>query len=656
MRPATSLTGLTAIACWVAQTLTRSVGDPQGWEDGSDLEHFVTRPDLTAPRYMVAKHHPEAIGDGYWFVAPYSSLYDQPGFNGRREHVTGQTGPHIYDGDGNLVWSGASRYYNRDVFAFHPVHINATHQLTFHLAAGEATDGLPGHSAQVFLDSSYEQVGRVDANARGDPIDFHVFNVLPGGQRALVNYDFWAEGKATYPGGDGQERPILNAGFEETDLQTGEAVYAWDAYEAGVELAESYDALNRDLVAGIGDYWDYIHLNSLDKDSDGDYYVSARHTSTVYKVSWLDKRIIWRLGGHNSSFSMADGVGFHWQHHVRVRAHNATHTMLSIFDNASEDQSRNPAIAESPSVAKVILLDTVYMTATLLRNHTRPDRGYSRKLGSVQQIGYDVASSSLFVDWAQQGYISEYDSDDRLVLEAKFVSDRMSSYRAFKLPWVGKPTSKPQCKILSTAFSDSVDSSQLASTFYISWNGATEVATWTFYRSESSSGPPEKLGTVVKTGFETSWVTPGVVLDGYPEAHDREGNLLGVSDTASLLPFANGVFQQLSQTPSTLSTSIGAGPLFKQPAEGESKSGGEKPVLSRWSQKLTISVAFGAIYALAVFGLYALVQRLAPLSSRWRKGYKLLPVSPASEHEDHLLETSGRQSATFGLVDRRGAT
>lgn len=47
----------------------------------------------------MAKHHPEAISPGYWFVTPYSHFDDQPRTS-RREHIPCQTGAHIYDGDG----------------------------------------------------------------------------------------------------------------------------------------------------------------------------------------------------------------------------------------------------------------------------------------------------------------------------------------------------------------------------------------------------------------------------------------------------------------------------------------------------------------------------------------------------------------------------
>ena len=48
---------------------------------------------------MVAKHDPEAITEGYWFVSPYTSL-QTASMKDRKEHIPCQTGPAIYDGNG----------------------------------------------------------------------------------------------------------------------------------------------------------------------------------------------------------------------------------------------------------------------------------------------------------------------------------------------------------------------------------------------------------------------------------------------------------------------------------------------------------------------------------------------------------------------------
>lgn len=52
------------------------------------------------------------------------------------------------------------------------------------------------------------------------------------------------------------------------------------------------------------DVFDYIHLNSVDRDPEtGNYLVSGRHTHTLYLIS-PEGAIIWRLGGKKSDFSL----------------------------------------------------------------------------------------------------------------------------------------------------------------------------------------------------------------------------------------------------------------------------------------------------------------------------------------------------------------
>ena len=76
---------------------------------------------------------------------------------------------------------------------------------------------------------------------------------------------------------------------------------------------------------------DYFHLNSIGVDLDGDLLVSARHTSTVYKVDRKTGQIKWRLGGKQSDFTLGPGAAFNYQHDVRRHADGT----LTIFDNGA---------------------------------------------------------------------------------------------------------------------------------------------------------------------------------------------------------------------------------------------------------------------------------------------------------------------------------
>ena len=60
-----------------------------------------------------------------------------------------------------------------------------------------------------------------------------------------------------------------------------------------------------------------FNVNSIAKDEDNHYLVSARHASTIYKINGIDGSIIGRLGGLYSSFHLGEDVEFGFQHHAR---------------------------------------------------------------------------------------------------------------------------------------------------------------------------------------------------------------------------------------------------------------------------------------------------------------------------------------------------
>lgn len=79
-------------------------------------------------------------------------------------------------------------------------------------------------------------------------------------------------------------------------------------------------------VDHITDISPHRHLNSVDRNSDGDYLVSARYTDTIYKISSRDGKVLWSLGGPESSFKL-DGFTFARQHDARFIEENATTTV-----------------------------------------------------------------------------------------------------------------------------------------------------------------------------------------------------------------------------------------------------------------------------------------------------------------------------------------
>lgn len=283
------------------------------------------------------------------------------------------------------------------------------------------------------------------------------------------------------------------------------------------------------------------HPNSVDKDKHGDYLLSSRFTSTIYKISGIDGSIIWRLGGLNSSFILGD-FNFSKQHDAEFRPCTQGKECISFFNNAVSDDDGSSTSAWSS--AMVVALDSDTMTATLAMEIPRPDHKLSSLRGNVQML----PNSNVLVHWSDNAYLSEFTTDNRHILDARFASERFVSYRGYKFNMTLIPQDDPIMK----AFIYGPTPNESMTVFYVSWNGATEVATWEFFATANVSGECYSVGAIAKTGFETQFAVPGLLRRGFARAVASDGTVLGQSLTSDLsLPLAWDEelkpFEQVSQ-------------------------------------------------------------------------------------------------------------
>lgn len=170
------------------------------------------------------------------------------------------------------------------------------------------------------------------------------------------------------------------------------------------------------------------------------------------------------------------------------------------------------------------------MVATLIKQFDRPDRQLTSLRGNVQIL----PNRNTFVGWSANGYISEFTEDGRCVLEARFLSSRFTTYRAYKFNFTGVPLEPPAMK----AHAYGVSNSTTFTVFHVSWNGATEVVSWKFYGSGSSDSEAKSvLGESMKTGFETTFAAAGYVACSWAEGVAANGSVLGRSPvTTTVVP------------------------------------------------------------------------------------------------------------------------
>lgn len=254
-------------------------------------------------------------------------------------------------------------------------------------------------------------------------------------------------------------------------------------------------------------------MNSVDKNDDGDYMISARYTDCIYKISGTDGHVIWRLGGDESSFVL-DGFSQSKQHDGRFVSSNATTTVISFLDNGG-DGVHNATSNVSTSYLIALETSVTPMVARVIRRWTRPDGHISPARGNFQLL----PNGNAFTAWSGNSYITEHSPDGDLLMEAQFASERFVTYRSYKHNFTGNPSEPPTLK--SFAYGTSPATS--TTVCYISWNGATEVDSWAFYRNDSATDP---IGSAHKTGFETMFQVSGFHPSLYAEAISATGQVL----------------------------------------------------------------------------------------------------------------------------------
>ena len=134
---------------------------------------------------------------------------------------------------------------------------------------------------------------------------------------------------------------------------------------------------------------DYFHLNSIDVDHDDNLLISARETSTVYKIDCKTGEVIWRLGGKKSDFEMQEGARFAYQHDA-LRMPDGT---ISIFDNGNTVFHNNLPEAIEDSRAIVLELDEERMRASVVGEYTHPQEQHADAAGNTQVL----ANANVFV-------------------------------------------------------------------------------------------------------------------------------------------------------------------------------------------------------------------------------------------------------------------
>lgn len=386
------------------------------------------------------------------------------------------SGPMILDMAGNLVWSAPGQY-GEDSANVKIQRFRGQDYLTFW--AGEKLQE-SGLGSYYMLDSSYDIVHTVSAVGEGLEGDLHEFKITEDGTALITVYErTWVDLNST-TADIPADQTIVDGILQEIDIETGELLFEW---RASNHLSNPALQASAGGIVADGSF-DYFHMNSIDKDSKGNYLVSLRHIHALVYVDGSTGEILWTLNkdaGDFEDLSEGEATGFQWQHDARWISEEDG--IISLFDNGIAH--KHPDADYSQGL--IVQLDFVNHTATLLQSYTSRSLISSPSQGNVQLLEQPDSSDHVFIGWGASAAFTEHNSNGDVLCETHFGAswlfyfERVKSYRAFKtFDWRAIPADwDPEARIEDE-------------NIYVSWNGATEVAYWSLQARTGASNTTQE--------------------------------------------------------------------------------------------------------------------------------------------------------------------
>jgi hypothetical protein len=421
----------------------------------------------------------------------------------------GQYGPLIYTPQGRLVWfdhlPDGETAEDLNVQSY-----EGQRDLTFW--RGKVLSLGFGQGEDVVVNSHYQTIARV-RGGNGLQADLHDFQIAPHDISYTTAFNAIRCNLSSVDGA--RDGVILDTAVQEIDMKTGLVRWEWHSLDH-VAASESETPAPTSATP-----WDWFHINSIDVEGEnanqsGNIFISARSTWAGYQLEGGSGNILWRLGGLKSSFKMGPGTETAWQHDGRILPKDE----VTFFDDGS-----NPPIHKQSRGLR-IALDFKTHEARLLSAYAHPDPPLlSASQGNMQTL----ASGNAVVAYGGIPAISEFAPGGQLLFDAHLPFD-MSFYRAFRYPWSGRPSTPP------TALAN-LNNTGEETIVHMSWNGASEVASWRVLVGDSSSSLASQT-TIAAGAFESSTILPKKYAYAAVQALDAKGNVLGSSKPVQVSTYA----------------------------------------------------------------------------------------------------------------------
>ena len=453
---------------------------PQAKGSPADVQHYRSAPLITPSTVRITTPAKSGAAPGDLFLAPYEAL--------------GTAGEMIADQSGNLVW-------------FHPVpaHDTATNFRVQQLGGRPVLTWWQGRVLQLgfglgvdeVYDTSYRPIAQIHAG-NGYEADLHEF-LLTGQDTAWIDaFDPVSENLTSM---GGSAAGVVSDGIvQEIDVKTGLVMWEWHAL-AHVPLHDSYNPMPH-----TSHPWDYFHVNSIDPGASGDVLIGSRATWAIYDVNIHTGALIWRIGGHYSSFKHGPGTYFYWQHDAEWQPGG----LVSVFDNGATPPH------EKQSRGLVLDPNTAARTVTLVKQFTNPTMTL---LAGSQGNLLHLSDGNWLMGYGGLPNFTEYDNSGDVLLDGT-LGKGVQDFRTYLAPWSGQPLTKPSVAAQAAG----------AGTVRVeaSWNGATAVSAWEILAGTSAASLSE-VAKVASSGFETQATAHTSAPMIAVAALDASGKVLGTS-------------------------------------------------------------------------------------------------------------------------------
>jgi hypothetical protein len=359
----------------------------------------------TAPPPVTVLTHGN-VGNGDFFVSPFS------------DQSTYANGPEILDQNGNTVWfkpipqGQEASDFRTQTYRGRPV-------LTWWQGTGL---GDLSNCVDYIYNDHYQQIATVQAG-NGLSADGHEFLITPQNTALITAYTTRTANLTSI--GGAPDQTVIDCIVQEIDIKTGKVLFQWDAADH-----VPYSQTEVSLPESPSEPWDWIHINAVKLDTDGNLLIDGRATWTGYKVDRHSGKILWQLGGKASSFKLQAAPGQSldeageitaWQHDFESQGNG----IYTFFDNERVGTGEFPY-----SRAVTVKVDPRSHTATLIKSFDQPEHLGVPGQGNSQR----TADGNTVVGWGTLPYFSEFDAYGDLLYNAKWPTG-VDSYRTYLLPW-----------------------------------------------------------------------------------------------------------------------------------------------------------------------------------------------------------------------------